>query len=224
MKNITRLKKRLSSVGNLQATLDTVRAMDFDSVNGPRLTDWLESGIEAKDGRWEIRSALRAIATEFQPKTYLEIGVRRGWSLAQVVAGNPSVTVTAIDMWVPGYGGVDNPGPEFVLSQVKRAVGEWASYPVFLSGDSHQILPTLEPGFDLITVDGDHTGPGAIADLNEAYRLLNPGGFIVFDDLLPVSDGGCSLREAWEATKRDGFIYLEYSVPNMAPCGIAVGE
>jgi predicted O-methyltransferase YrrM len=56
-----------------------------------------------------------------------------------------------------------------------------------LSGSSHELLPEFLRGgaetFDLITVDGDHSRDGALADLNTVAGALRPGGLLAFDDI-----------------------------------------
>lgn len=52
-------------------------------------------------------------------------------------------------------------------------------------GRSQDVLPTLHPGsFDLIYIDGAHEAQAVIQDAIHAHRLLAPGGFLLFDDLL----------------------------------------
>lgn len=220
MKGYEHFAERVGSPENLQATLDILQGLSPDQVNKPRLEDWLQEGIDRADGRWEIRSALRLLADLGQPRNYLEIGVRRGWSLAQVLVASPRTQAVGIDIWVPAYGDVPNPGPDFVLEEL-QALGlrprvEW------ISESSHTVLARIistSRRFDLITVDGDHTGPGATADLEAAYQLLSPGGVIVFDDIVDASDGGYTLREAWERSKRPNVQYVEYAGLN--PVGVA---
>jgi predicted O-methyltransferase YrrM len=106
--------------------------------------------------------------------------------MAQVITGQPLCDVVAIDLWVSPYGGVENPGPDFVRAEMDR-LGHRSAL-TLLSGESQRVLPQFvskhpERRFDLITVDGDHTDEGAWADLSATVQLLRPGGWLVFDDL-----------------------------------------
>ena len=136
---------------------------------------------------WDLACALNYLAERHQPRTYLEIGVRRGKSMAQVVTRQPSCDIVGIDFWLSPYGGVENPGPDFVRTEMS-GLGHRGSL-TLLSGDSRTVLPRLiaedpKRRFDLITVDGDHTDEGAWADLTTTVGLLNPGGWLLFDDLV----------------------------------------
>jgi len=193
------------------ATADTLEALSADDVNKPRLIAWLREGVASDEPRFEIRSALRAIARATQPRSYLEIGTRRGWSLAQVLAESPDVDAYAFDWWMHGYGGVDNPGPGFVREEMRRVAPEHRGDLHFLSGNSHDTLPVffqevqigateledtelLRTGehaprmFDLVTVDGDHTALGTWWDLADVLRHVAIGGALVIDDLVDSAD------------------------------------
>ncbi len=148
---------------------------------------------------WDIRMALNALSRMVQPRHYLEIGTRLGWSLAQVLAYSPSAQVYSFDMWVEGYGGVENPGSDFVYKMMSRITEPASPQITFISGNSHDTLPQFfspeghTPSFklaspkpiefDLITVDGDHNLEGAWMDLIATFPHIAVGGAIVFDDL-----------------------------------------
>jgi predicted O-methyltransferase YrrM len=193
------------------ATADTLELLAPDDVNKPRLIEWLREGAARDERRFEIRSALRAIAHATQPRSYLEIGTRRGWSLAQVLAESPEVQAYSFDWWTQNYGGVENPGPGFVRDEMRRVAPNHRGALHFLSGNSHDTLPVffqevqlgaveleeeqiLRTGeaaprmFDLITVDGDHTALGTWWDLADVLPHVAVGGALVFDDLLDSSD------------------------------------
>jgi predicted O-methyltransferase YrrM len=134
----------------------------------------------------DIVNVLYAASKTIQPRTYLEIGVRRGRSVCTVVRGCPNVGVLAFDMWVPGYAGMENPGPEFVKSEIKKHGHTGEIY--FINGNSHQTIPAFfrqnpQAAFDMITVDGDHSEEGALDDLKNLIPHLSVGGILVFDDI-----------------------------------------
>ncbi len=194
-----------------QDTFQTLEALSTDEVNKPALLAWLSDGLQKNDRRWEIRTALRCLAQIIQPRSYLEIGTRRGWSMAQVLSVAPRVNVYSVDMWIKNYGDVTNPGPEFVRAEMKRAAPDFVGNISFLNGNSHHLLPIFlddiipqQNGvdytelirqaenrphqFDLVTVDGDHTALGAWWDLLDVMPHVALGGAVVFDDLLDRSD------------------------------------
>ena len=54
-----------------------------------------------------------------------------------------------------------------------------------LKGNSADVLATLEPAsFDAIYVDGGHEAATVLLDALLAWRLLKPGGTLIFDDYL----------------------------------------
>ncbi|TVX97075.1 class I SAM-dependent methyltransferase [Cohnella terricola] len=138
---------------------------------------------------WEymdIVNVLYGASKVLQPKNYLEIGVRRGRSVCTVVRGCPDVNITAFDMWISNYAGMDNPGPDFVQSELKKH--NHRGNVEFINGDSHVTVPDFlarnpEVTYDMITVDGDHSEDGAFDDLCNVIPRLAPGGVLVFDDI-----------------------------------------
>ncbi len=205
------ISAQLGDTALTRETLETLEAMAPDEVNKPRLSQWLQEGLTLNEQRWEIRTALRCLARTIQPRSYLEIGTRRGWSLAQVLAEAPDVRAYALDMWISGYGDVSNPGPEFVRTEMQQVAPDYKGNLTFLTGNSHDLLPIFldgaDPGeefpgylelvrhaenrphqFDLVTVDGDHTAWGAWWDLIDILPHVALGGAVVFDDLLDTSD------------------------------------
>lgn len=153
------------------------------------LDTFYREGVRRFGSDWyylDIVNVLYAAAKTIQPRNYLEIGVRRGRSVCVVARGCPNVGVIAFDMWVQGYAGMDNPGPDFVCSELSKHGHTGEVF--FVNGDSHQTIPAFfrqNPGvtFDMITVDGDHSEEGAFDDLKNVIPYLSVGGILVFDDI-----------------------------------------
>jgi SAM-dependent methyltransferase len=138
------------------------------------------------------RAKLAEIAGMLPAVRYLEVGCRRGHSLATVAlaAGERLESALAVDLWIENYGDEPNEGPDQVMSRLEAlGVDLWKIR--LLTGDSHELLPRLRQTFNLILVDGDHTAEGAAADLRDCFALLEPGGLLVFDDATP------ELIEVW---------------------------
>jgi predicted O-methyltransferase YrrM len=151
--------------------------------------DFVGVGTARADDRWryaDILTALSAAATLLQPESYLEIGVRRGRSMAIVAGIRRDCSMIGVDLWLEGYAGMTNPGPAFVRGELAK-VGHTGSVEL-ITGSSHQVLPDLftrhpELSFDLVTVDGDHSPRGAERDLRDVLPRLRIGGAVVFDDI-----------------------------------------
>jgi predicted O-methyltransferase YrrM len=153
------------------------------------LTAFYRDGLRRFGAGWryaDIVTVLLCLAEHLKPRTYLEIGVRRGRSVAAVANTCPDCSLTMLDIWVQDYAGMANPGPDFVRQELAQAGHSGPT--IFINGDSHLTLPAFfaahpEANFDMITVDGDHSLEGAAADLCQVLPRLNLGGAIVFDDI-----------------------------------------
>jgi predicted O-methyltransferase YrrM len=153
------------------------------------LLAYYQAGIDRFGERWQyadITTTLLAVSQILKPQNYLEIGVRRGRSMAMVAAICPRCEIVGFDMWVEGYGNAANPGPDFVKKELHE-VGFQGTVE-FINGDSHKTVAEYfrmhpESFFDLITVDGDHSLRGASLDLKDVLPRLKVGGVIVFDDI-----------------------------------------
>ncbi len=169
------------------------------------------AGLSKYGDAWQyadINTALLGLAEILQPAAYLEIGVRRGRSLAMVLSRAPSCHVVACDMFIENYSNMENPGPDFVRNELDRL--GCSGTLEFVVGDSRKVLPQYfkqhpEMFFDLITVDGDHTAQGARTDLTNVIPRLKIGGALVFDDVSNPSHP--ELRQVWRDTvvARRGF-------------------
>jgi predicted O-methyltransferase YrrM len=163
--------------------------------------DFVHAGRGLGSREWQyadIITALAAAATALKPSSYLEIGVRRGRSMAVVASVAPKCAILGIDLWVPNYAEIRNPGPDHVRAELGR-VGHLGTLEL-ISGNSHNVLPKLfkqraDLTFDLMTIDGDHSPRGAQRDLRDALPRLRIGGALVFDDIAHPFHPG--LRNVW---------------------------
>ena len=136
----------------------------------------------------DVHSALRFAARWLCPlDSYLEIGVDGGGSLLAVVENvpHPLKHIVLCDLWQWER------HPHFrshahIEEMLKERNVDMTTVD-FLDGDSKVMIPSLPLMFDLITVDGDHSAEGALADLNNTWPLLRQGGILVMDDVGHVS-------------------------------------
>lgn len=198
---------RLLQLSRSLAHPDTVRATrelmerhwgEDDDPNLAGIFTLYERSLTSKIPYWDVRITARAAALALKPSSYLEIGVRRGWSLGQVFDVCPEVSAFACDAWVNDYAGAQG-DPAAVRSKIQAIVdSKHTTQITFLNGDSHELLPDFfagrldvqmpEQGFDLVTVDGDHTLLGAWWDLYDVFPHVALGGAVIFDDLDHAGD------------------------------------
>jgi predicted O-methyltransferase YrrM len=174
------LVEGILSPANTTTTLAIIGQLTRDEM----WTDFIIKMIR-DDNVLETRRALTHLAPLLPVRRYLEIGVRRGLSMAMVANRCPDCAITGMDLWIDNYGGVPNPGPDFVREELGR-VG-YRGEAEFISGSSRDTLPELiarlPKSYDLINVDGDHTYEGARHDLDCTLPLLRIGGILLLDDL-----------------------------------------
>lgn len=169
----------------------------------------------------DINTVLMGLARRLRVENYLEIGVRRGRSMAMVASQVPDCRIVGFDMWIDDYAGMENPGPAHVRNELER-VGYTGSL-AFVDGDSKDTVPAYfaahpEEYFDLITVDGDHSTEGARRDLQNVIPRLKIGGALVFDDISNQSHP--TLASVWKSEVEDDSRFASYS---FADVGFGVG-
>lgn len=172
------------------------------------LGGYYQEGLNRFGNHWryaDIVTVLLGLSEILKPVSYLEIGVRRGRSVCAVASKTPSCDIYMFDMWVANYAGMENPGPDFVESELQK-LGH-SGQRAFHNGNSHETLKTFfaqnpDLGLDMITVDGDHSYDGAVEDLCDVLPHLKVGGALVLDDLCHPKH--LYLRKIWhELVERD---------------------
>jgi predicted O-methyltransferase YrrM len=137
--------------------------------------NWQWSGEVGMD----LHEALRvACALLKKVNSYLEIGVDGGGSLNTVLCEGVPSRIVLCDIWDPAYCDHGDAKP-----QVLKVLEYFKASAKFLDGDSKELIPTLYEQFDLVLVDGDHSGVGAQIDLQNAWPLVRTGGILVMDDI-----------------------------------------
>ena len=220
---VLRRARRAESIRSVIRILETLQPDEYSTY----IRAYLSEGLGKFGEDWEyldITNALLAASELIKPTNYLEIGVRRGRSLGMVASAHPGVNIVGFDMWRQDYAGMANPGADFVASEMK-AIGHRGALEL-VTGDSHETVPAYlgrHPGleFDLITVDGDHSDKGALADLENVIPRLAVGGMLVFDDISHPSHP--NLLNVWKRAIQNAPYRMSTSEFTSLGYGVALG-
>lgn len=133
------------------------------------------------DNQCELHTLLDKFSELIKPVSYLEVGVREGDSLERVLRNVCPVRLYLCDDWGRAAGGTGRGSHEHIQAMLdEQAINV---NPVYIDGNSHVLLKEIRTTFQMITVDGDHSEEGAAQDLVDCWPLLEPNGFLFFDDI-----------------------------------------
>ena len=177
---------RLTQEGKIQGAAQSVAKFnaEFEAVANERnfTTDW----TDLNTGEWII--AFPKVFSRDDPISILEIGSWEGRSALFFLTYFRNSRLTAIDTWEGSdeHKVQDGFEVESTESRFDRNLSAFDPRLTKLKGSSQQVLPTLLPGkeqFDIVYVDGSHLADDVLIDGIYGWRLLKPGGIIIFDDL-----------------------------------------
>ncbi|MEX1253747.1 MAG: class I SAM-dependent methyltransferase [Dehalococcoidia bacterium] len=134
----------------------------------------------------DLNTVLWGAATLIKPKSYLEIGVRRGRSAAVVAALRPDCAIHGFDLWQEVYFADPNLGPDFVRDELRRAGHRGAVE--LVSGSSAETVPAFlrehpDLYFDIVTIDGAKAFDIVASDYANTLPRVKVGGIVITDDL-----------------------------------------
>ncbi|SKB57297.1 Predicted O-methyltransferase YrrM [Lachnospiraceae bacterium] len=143
--------------------------------------------------RKETQALLKFLINSFHPVNILEIGAAVGFSsiLMAVEAGEDAhiTTIENYEKRIP-----------IARENIKRAGLE--DRITLLTGNAEDILPTLEPGYDMIFIDAAKAQYPYY--LKETERLLRKGGLMAADNCLQDGD---IIESRYAVTRRDRTIH-----------------
>lgn len=209
---------RASQIESLKSVMEVLNKLEIDDYIR-YLQAFYEAGLSRFGHQWiyaDIATVLLAATQLISPQRYLEIGVRRGRSMAMVASVCPDCDMVGFDIWQEGYAGIPNPGPDFVKRELEK-IGHRGTLQL-ISGNSHETVPGYlrdhpDQYFDLITVDGDHSLTGAAQDLVDILPRLKRGGVVVFDDI--SSPHHPYLIDVWKQLVRDDMRFSTWEFPEL---------
>jgi len=114
---------------------------------------------------------------DIKPKSYLEIGVCEGYSIACMIEEFPELEkVILSDTWLSEYGG-SGKGSHNHIVELLEEFGFDLNKVTFLDGDSKDTIPKYfeanDEVFDLLYIDGDHSYLGCTADIVNCINHCN---------------------------------------------------
>ena len=183
----------LTQLGNRENTQDVINVLQLlepEPYATGRLKDF-EKQLVSNTKTWDICSVLSLYSKLFKPSSYLEIGVRRGKSMANILFFSRHCKAYGFDIWIANYAGISNPGPDFVRAEMKK-IGHLGEL-VLIHGDSHVTVPLFiknnsQIRFDIALIDGDHSYEGAMKDLETVAPVIKQNGILVFDDIYDTTN------------------------------------
>jgi predicted O-methyltransferase YrrM len=156
-----------------------------------RKAEFIESGMELSSMHlhyhfiWDLVSSFKK-----EEITYLEIGCYAGGSASLVASHWKKTKCFSVDI------GYHEHLPIGYLKSAEKNVNKFKN-PIssffLIEGDSHseETINTIkkkieesETSLDILFIDGDHDYNGVIEDFLNYSVLVNPGGYIIFDDYL----------------------------------------
>lgn len=114
----------------------------------------------------------------------LEIGAFDGRTTSFAARFFPNARITCIDPWTDYE---EMSGLARAEEGFRRNVAEFGDRVRPVKGFSHTILPRLlvdGERFDVVFVDGSHAYADVVIDSQFGWRLLKPGGVLIWDDYL----------------------------------------
>jgi predicted O-methyltransferase YrrM len=122
-----------------------------------------------------VGAALRLLAAAARAKAVVEVGTGAGSSGLWLMAGMPADGIlTTIDV---------DPEHQRAAKKAYAAAGIAPQRTRVISGPALEVLPRLTDGaYDMVVIDGDK--PEYPAYVEQALRLLRPGGVLALDNML----------------------------------------
>jgi predicted O-methyltransferase YrrM len=135
----------------------------------------------------------------YRPKSYMEIGVRLGYSTIAVGLGSKELT----DIYL-----FDNNSGEYRLKEGEKNIKKMLPCTrIHLYLTDTQKMNTLNFKVDMAHIDGAHTREGVKHDLHLVSKCINLGGWVIIDDTKwkHIHDGVCDFL-----IENKNFKYLEH--------------
>lgn len=161
---------------------------------------------------------LRDLVRDAKPRRILEVGSLFGGTLWAWMNDSPGAQVVSVDIGVDSF--------DYRFEDVEGGRRMWPTWANTTGCDLTQVradstaaetLATVRQygPFDFIFIDGGHTYEVALADMNNYWQMLAPGGFmavhdIAYPDTNPV---GYGVAKAWREARQQARAWTEILRP-----------
>lgn len=127
--------------------------------------------------------AIAALCATIQPRRVFEIGTYTGESTRVIAYNTPSDTrITTLDLTPEEFARRTGRQPHFVVGSAFHGTAEAVKIEQHVVGERGFDFAPYRNHYDLVFVDADHSYNAVRADSNQAFRLLRPGGVVLWDD------------------------------------------
>ena len=192
-RTLMRIAQRVSSDATLNQRKAKKKRHMEDAISPNSRYELSNTWFENHRAEWDTFIA------RHKPQTLLEIGSYEGASacyLIDTLARDAAIELHCVDTWEGSVEHTNGSQPmSLVEDRFQRNTAlaiQSAVHPVDLvvhKGESGVVLPELiaakmQERFDWIYIDGSHRAPDVLFDAVVAFKLLKPGGLMIFDDYL----------------------------------------
>jgi hypothetical protein len=120
---------------------------------------------------------------------FLQIGAFTGdasvWLLENILTNSES-TLTDVDSWA-GYSGLEGFTWETAHDEYKNKLSSYSNKVSSIQMTSDQFFKQNKNMYDIIYIDGDHSGGSVLRDAVNAFDCLTDNGLLIFDDYIFAS-------------------------------------
>jgi len=196
--------------------VEAVRAeYEANAATGQFGEDWFSGNVVP----WCV--TLSKVFGRDDPVRILEVGSWEGRSSLFLLTYFLKGELTCVDTWAGNdeYSYTTTPELSDLEARFDHNTVVGAGRVTKHKGFSSHVLPRLveeQQKFDLIYVDGSHFADDVLTDGINAWRLLEPGGVMIFDDLLWNWYPGARDNPAWAIDSLLRYHSGEYDVLSVA--------
>jgi len=151
---------------------------------------------------WPEEYTLLAKYVDLTQGHYLEIGSMCGIIAMSLAEKYPDRNFVCVDAFLQGHATIAGEKETFLRNLREHNLKNVT----LIEGDSLKVVPTLKQTFDVIFIDGNHAYEYVLGDALNSWRVLSPGGFLIFHDYECVEE---TTRAVQDFVKQTGACLVE---------------